>query len=174
MKRIPDPLTYNEVFYRIMQAYTTQTYGTKNIEECPLEDLLKYDYNISNMKIEGKLRHYAENMTHKNLYRAKDILVEKQQHDGRDDGWFFECEADRIFYIKILYHNTCPTHGRTILTKRSDIKEFTFIDCSWSEIKQLIQNNKYELVYSGKTTGSWNWIVPLHHLKDVKIWKHAL
>lgn len=176
MKRIPDPLTYNDTYYSIMRAHTVRYYNTKEIKECPEDVLVEYDYNISNMKVEGKLRHYAYNMTDRLLYSEEDILVEKQQHKGIDDGWFYECKADRIFYIKLLYHNICPVENEVFVASTENIKKFTFIDCSWPKLKQLIENNNYDLKYSGKTTGSLNWVVPLKDLdpEDYHIWRHTL
>jgi hypothetical protein len=169
MTRNPDPATDNIVLNKIISVYSRKEYDSE-LTECPLTDLLKYDYISDNKKIEVKYRHFAPNMTYEKIYFNKDILVEISQHEGCFDGWRNECEADRIWFIKVLYN----TSINPFTVKVDQIKEFTIIDCDWNELKELSHNMSYNTVYSGKTTGSTNVIIPYEDITSKKIYRIQL
>lgn len=170
MNRIPDPATYNECYYRVLQLYSMKHYGTKEVKECPLSDLLGYDYDISNKKVEVKLRHYARNATSRSYFSDPDVLVEYEQHIGYPDGWFHECKADRLLYIKYLYHTRVPIENKRYYTQPSDIKKIIFYDISWPELKELCETTTFRSVRCKLTTDSMNWVVPIDMLSDIKTW----
>lgn len=167
MTRLPDPATKNPVLHKMLNVYFKGIYKYESVE-CPLEDLLKYDYLVNNLKVEVKIRHFVMSHTDPKYYNYDDVLVEYEQHSGHQDGWFYECQADRLLVLKILYNKESIN---PFSVKSSDISEFKIYDISWQELKEICKKRRHRETYSGKTTGSWNWVVDLNEISDKKIFK---